>query len=221
MKQGFMKAFNNRSCFFGIILLGMVACNYPERIIKPNINNEFPTTVVLKLMNISDPADVQTATWEQLLDANGVQLEPDVSKAGLVLKKNSTYLSEISILDKTKDPVDDLTEEVKSRSNLHLLFYQPLPVSGEQIIPFSPPDLYPAPIPTPIPPVPNLNLTVLIIDQDTNNPPLPLGIESQMTTGGISSGWLRVVLRHQPISKDGTFAPGSTDLDVGFNISIH
>jgi hypothetical protein len=203
-----------------IILFGIMACQYPERTIKPNINNEFPTTVILRLTNQSDPSDVQMGTWEQLLDANGVQLEPDVSKAGLILKKNSIYLSEITVLDKTKNPVDDLTEEVKSRSNLHLFFYQPLQTTGDQIIPFSPPDVYPAPIPTPLPAMPVLNLTVHITDYDTNNPPLPLGIESQMATGGISSGWLRVVLRHQPISKDGTFAPGSSDVDVGFSILI-
>jgi hypothetical protein len=35
-----------------------------------------------------------------------------------------------------------------------------------------------------------------------------------------STGYLQVVLRHQPNVKDGTFAPGSTDFDAGFKVTI-
>jgi hypothetical protein len=203
------------------LALGLVAgCNFPERTIKPNINNEFPTTVRLQLTNQANPLEVQTATWEQLLDANGVPFAPDVSQAHLSLKKNSVYSATIIILDKTKDPVDDITQEIKDRSNVHLLFYQPLPATGSLVIPFTAGDQYPDPIPTPLPPGNPLNLIVTITDQDTNHPPLPVGLETLFTTKDAGTGWLQIVLRHQPESKNGTYPPGSTDVDVGFTIAI-
>jgi hypothetical protein len=61
---------------------------------------------------------------------------------------------------------------------------------------------------------------VTTTDTDTNNPPLPIGFKTSFKTGAASTGYLRVVLRHQPNVKDGTFAPGSTDLDAGFTVSI-
>lgn len=205
-------------CFAGFLLIS--SCNYPERTIKPNINNEFPTTIQLQLTNQGNPADVLTATWEQLLDANGVPLPPDISQAHLAFKKNSVYTAKIFILDKTKDPVDDITLEIEERSNVHLLFYQPLPASGALIIPFTSGDQYPVPIPTPLPAGLPLNLNITITDQDTHSPPLPLGLETLFVSGDAGTGWLQIVLRHQPESKNGTYAPGSTDVDVGFTVVI-
>jgi hypothetical protein len=200
------------------------ACNKDEKIVAPNVDNEALTTVQLHLVNAANTADSTSAQWEDLLDNNGNPLPVDTTKAHLTLKANVTYNAKIIILDKTQVPVQDVTEEIKARENYHLFFYQPLPTNLPLVIPNSypsnPNDLYPPPIPTPIPAGPALNLTVTITDHDTNPQMYPVGLQTQMVTGAAGKGWLRVVLRHQPNAKNGTYAPGSTDLDTGFSVGI-
>lgn len=209
----------NLVLLIGILVLG--SCNKDEKIVSPTIANEALTTIQLKLVNKDNSADTQTAQWEQLLDADGQPLDPDVSQANLTLKPNTTYDASLTMLDKTQDPVFNVSDEIKDRANYHLFFYQPLPTADSYVIP--PPtgsDVYPEPIPTPVPDGDPLDLSVTITDHDTNNPPLPVGLESEFKTGAASSGWLRIVLRHQPNVKDGTYDPGSSDMDIGFNVSI-
>ena len=198
----------------------LIGCGHKEQVIAPNIDNEHLTTIQLQLTNQADAGDVQTATWEQLVDVNGKPLPTDVSKANVALKKNAMYKATLLILDKSQNPVVDQTVEIKERANIHLFFFQPLPTASALVIPTASGELYPEPIPTPIPNGAPLNLTASITDKDTNNPPLPLGLETIFTTGNASTGWLRIVLRHQPSGKDGTFAPGDTDLDVGYTVII-
>ena len=205
------------------MVLGLLinSCNKQEKIVAPTIANEALTTVQLKLVNASNSSDSTSAQWEQLLDNNGNPLPVDTSKAHLTINANATYTATLIILDKTQDPVFVVSDEIKDRANYHIFFYQPLPPANAYVIP--PPtgsDVYPEPIPTPVPQGSPLNLSIAITDHDNNTPPLPLGLESNFSTGAAGSGWLRIVLRHQPNVKDGTFAPGSTDLDVGFAVKI-
>ena len=202
-------------------LLAATACSKDEKVVAPTISNEALTTVQLRLTNTADAANVVTAQWEQLNDANGNPQTPDVSQANLSLKPNATYNCVLTLLDKTQSPVFVVSDEIRERANYHHFFYQPLPTTQALVIPApGGGEQYPAPIPTPLPTGPALNLTATITDQDTNTPALPLGLTTTMTTGAASTGYLRVVLRHQPNVKDGTYAPGSTDLDVGFKVAI-
>lgn len=116
-----------------------------------------------------------------------------VSPDSLTLKKNSKYNCTIVILDVTKTPVDTVSIVIKQRQNYHLFFFRPTA---------------------------SLALTDSITDHDTNIPPLPVGLLSVMTTGNASIGTLEVILRHQPNVKNGTYPPGSTDLDVFYPVKI-
>jgi len=203
------------------LVLASTSCSKNEEVVAPTISNEALTTVQLTLTNTANASDVVTGQWEQLLNSNGTPLTPDVSKANLTLKPNATYSGTLVLLDKTQSPVFVVSDEIRERANYHHFFYQPLPTTQTLGIPApTGTDTYPTPIPNPLPTTGNLALTVALTDKDTNNPPLPLGLTTTMTTGAASTGYLRVVLRHQPNSKDGTYAPGSTDLDVGFNVKI-
>jgi hypothetical protein len=210
------------SMIAGVLLL--LSCSHDEKVVAPTISNEALTTVQLQLVNTADANDKPTAQWEQLLDNNGNPLPVDVSQANLNLKANTTYTAKVVLLDKTQNPVFVVSDEIKERANYHLFFYQPLPTSLPLVIPnnypTNPDDIYPDPIPTPIPSGSALNLTVTITDHDTNPQQYPVGLQSNFVTGAAGSGWLRIVMRHQPNVKNGTYAPGSTDLDVGFNVSI-
>lgn len=202
----------------------VLSCNKDEQVVAPTIANEALTTVQLQLVNDANASDKPTAQWEQLLDNGGNPLPVDVSQANLTLKANATYTAKLVLLDKTQDPVFVVSDEIKERGNYHLFFYQPLPTNQPLVIPNDYPanqdDIYPEPIPTPIPAGDPLNLSVTIMDHDTNPQQYPIGLEAKFVTGAASSGWLRIVLRHQPNTKNGTYAPGSTDLDVGFNVTI-
>ncbi|AYB35787.1 hypothetical protein D4L85_31590 [Chryseolinea soli] len=204
--------------------LVVFSCNKDEQVVAPTIANEALTTVQLQLINTADASDKPTAQWEQLLDNNGNPLPVDVSQANLTLKANATYTAKIVLLDKTQSPVFVVSDEIKERANYHLFFFQPLPTSQPLVIPNSYPDdkndVYPEPIPTPIPAGSALNLTIAITDHDINPQQYPVGLESNFAAGAAGTGWLRIVMRHQPNVKNGTYAPGSTDLDVGFTVTI-
>jgi hypothetical protein len=208
-----------------ILLSWSMACKKKEQEVNPTIDNEALTTVSVRLSNTQAPFDKDTATWEQLLDRNGHPLPVDTSKALLSLRPHSVYHAELVLLDKTQSPYGDASIEIRERSNYHLFFYQPLPSALPLVIPTSPKDVLPLPIPSGNSVLSQdsasaLQLSILITDQDSNTPPLPVGLQANFTTGAASRGWLRILLRHQPNGKNGTFAPGSTDLDVGYSVKI-
>jgi hypothetical protein len=206
-----------------LLLTGLAGCNKDEEVVAPSVENEAVTTMTLTVTNAALATDTQTATWEQLLDSQGnpVSTGPNVSQANLTLKPNATYNVTVGLLDKTQTPAFDVAAEIKDRANIHSFFFQPLPTTQALVIPApTGADTYPLPIPTPLPTGAPLNLTVTRTDRDTNPTPLPLGITNTFVTGAASTGYLQVVLRHQPNLKDGTYAPGSTDFDAGFRIAI-
>jgi hypothetical protein len=203
--------------------LGLASCNKDEEVVSPSVENEAVTTMTLTVTNAASATDTQTATWEQLLDAQGnpVSTGPNVSQANLTLKPNTTYNVTVGLFDKTQTPTFDVGAEIKERANIHSFFFQPLPTTQPLVIPApTGADTYPLPIPTPVPTGNPLNLKVNRTDLDTNATPLPLGITNTFVTGAASTGYLQVVLRHQPNSKNGTYAPGSTDFDAGFTVKI-
>ncbi len=65
---------------------------------------------------------------------------------------------------------------------------------------------------------PTGNLTITATDKDANN--LAIGVNNTAVTGAAGSGNLRVILKHQPGTKNGTEAPGTTDADFTFNMVI-
>jgi hypothetical protein len=175
------------------ILFLATSCKKEEQVVSPPLpGNEFLTTIKLHLIS-SDNLDTLVATWRDLTpeDTN----PPDTSLASLILKSNTTYSAHLELMDETKSPSEDITAEIQERANYHRIFY--FPSSSLET-----------------------NLSVAVTDLDTNNPPLALGISSTISTQNVSSGFLQVILKHQPNVKDGTFAPGSTDADVKFQISI-
>ncbi len=155
------------------------------------LSNEFLTTTILNLQNTSIPGDKPTIKY--YLNPNNPGAAPVLTPDTMVLMKNSVYKCNIVILDETKTPVDTVSDVIKQRENIHLfVFYSST----------------------------GLMLKDSITDHDTNIPPLPFGLQSQITTSSASKGTLEVVLRHQPNVKNGSPGPGSTDLDATFPISV-
>ncbi len=173
----------------GLITLLAIGCSKDEQHVAPTDDNEAITTVTLRLINKAVSSDTITATIENLTT------NADFSKATLNLKANTIYTGAITLLDKTKTPTLDATEEIREKTNEHLFVYTPST---------------------------GLALTITLTDKDTNPAPgpFPVGLITEMKTGTAGSGKLKVVLRHQPNVKDGTSAPGSSDLDTDFPVTI-
>lgn len=234
----------NVNVFLFIVFFGAIlgACNKSAQTVTPALpGNEFLTTVELQLVNTSDASDVQLADWSQFSPYSHTY-QPDssfVNLAVLHLKANTTYAGQVIILDETKTPVDTVSTEILARENYHLFFFQPTPIEASSVvISNSTTDIPVADWNTGEPasdttaggvsineltttnPDSVLNLTVTRTDMDNNTPPLQIGLKDNFVTGAASSGILRVVLRHQPNAKNGTYPPGSSDLDVTYAVYI-
>ena len=121
----------------------LVSCNKEEESVAPTVDNEALTTATLQLTNKSNPADVVTATVDNLTGT------PDFSKATLTLKANTTYSAQIQLSDKTKNPATDVTAEIKDRQNIHLFVYTP--TTGLNLtVTITDKDTNPAPGPYPV-----------------------------------------------------------------------
>ena len=227
--------------YFVLLLLAaaVAGCNKKASTVTPALpGNEFLTTVQLRLVNAADASDVQLCSWTQMSPTSH-SYQPDsayFSRAVLNLKANATYSGRVIILDETQSPVDTVSTEILQRMNYHLFFFQPTPIlTSNVVISSTSADI---PVNDWITGVPDttyggisvnevqvstgsvLNLSVTRTDLDSNNPPLQIGLSDKFVTGAASNGILRVVLRHQPNAKNGTYDPGSTDLDVTYAVNI-
>lgn len=126
----------------------------------------------------------------QFRDPDGEGGNPPVTFDTLKLDASHSYLVDIILLDESKSPVDTVSNEVKEEANDHLFVFN---IGGAK-------------------------LNVSILDKDGNN--LPLGLHTRWRTGTVSEGTAEVLLRHQPGIKDGTPAPGESDVDVTFHAII-
>jgi hypothetical protein len=196
------------------------SCNKSASVATPRPpGNEFLTTVELVYVNTNNPSDNGVAIWRQL-DPTNVAL-PDTSKAILNLKANGSYNVTMVILDETKHPADSVSLVIRERQNFHLEYYQPTPIAPQNLVISNTSTDIPVEDGTVTSATgPYLNLTVARTDYDTNVPPMQVGLNTIFTTGPASTGWLRVVQRHQPNVKDGTYAPGSADFDVNYAVNI-
>jgi hypothetical protein len=110
----------------------------------------------------------------------------------IVLAANSVYKMEIdAILNEAETPTGNIRGEVAEEADDHLFVFKPAPANI---------------------------ITITITDKDSKN--LPVGLASDAVTTATGTGTLQVILRHQPDSKNGTEAPGSTDLDATFNVKV-
>lgn len=169
------------------IVVGLSGCKKEDA--APEDENELITTVQLKF---TDGTNVQTFQWRDIDGDGGAA--PTIQN--IALKANKTYKLDISLLNESKTPAEDITKEVEEESDEHLLVFTPSPAAL---------------------------MTYTYGDKDANN--FPIGLTGSLKTTAAGTGTLQVVLRHQPPvngmrQKNGTATPGSTDVDVTFNVSV-
>jgi hypothetical protein len=144
----------------------------------------------------------------------------------ITLYGNSRYFSKVVILDETKSPADSVSNEVGGdESYEHMLFYNGDPANasntkGNQVLSASYPDYRVK--------LNGSGITLRYTDTDNGTahgqPARNIGLSTELKTLAAANGTkypFIVTLRHQPDSKNGTYAPGETDVEVVFKVRVN
>ena len=146
--------------------------------------------------------DVVTAA---AVDPDGEGGDPLMVTQDIVLAANTSYRLSIGVFNSIAN--EDVREEIEMEDDDHQLFFEwtegafPTPGGNGN--------------------TDNRNDAVGYQDFDDAN--LPLGLETDWTTGAASTGTFRVVLKHQPNnqkSETSTVNTGDTDFNIVWNLTI-
>lgn len=136
-------------------------------------------------------AGTTTATTFEWKDPDGDGGMAATKFDKISLKPNKTYTLAIELYNDTTTPSTNLTSEILEKKDEHLFVYTSTP---------------------------STLLTVAITDKDSKNFPVGLSAEAKTTAAG--TGKLKVQLRHQPGTKNGTPTPGSDDVNLDFDVEV-
>jgi len=134
------------------------------------------------------------------------------SDSVIQLNANSTYYASILLLDETKNPIDTISNEVLEEGDEHMFFYN----NGSNTI-----------INSGNPYTVQLNgsgIKITYTDLDAGTPQRGIGLTTLWKTNASSSAVkfpLTITLKHQPDLKDGTYAPGESDISVDFKLMVN
>lgn len=185
-----MKYFNpTKALFLATASLFLASCSDDDN--GPVNEEEVITTVITTLTNGSTTITLTSRD----LDGDGPNA-PVVTVSG-DLTANTVYNGEITFLNETVTPADNITTEVEEEGEEHQIFYQ----------------------------IPASLGTIGYTDFDVNAK--PVGLTFTYTTGNAGTGNLTVTLRHLPnksaagvAAGDITNAGGATDAQVTYPIVI-
>jgi hypothetical protein len=160
-----------------------------DPVVDPN-EGELITTVRLKLTNTLS-SSINPLVYE-FKDLDGEGGAAPVKFDDIVLQKNIPYICEVTVLNESVSPVENITLEVEGEGVDHQIYYTSS-VNG-------------------------LNIT----DLDKDEKGLVLGLESKWTTGAASTGNVNVTLKHKPGTKaaNDPIAKGDTDVSIDFKVKV-
>ncbi len=177
----------------------------------PPANEEEVITTVKLLFTDSASNLVTTFAFE---DADGdggnagAFLGTNQSDSVITLQANKTYSLQILFIDVTKNPDDTISKEVLAEGAEHMIFFNATNPTGD------PYQLSLA----------GSGISIKYLDTDGGTPSRGVGLRTRVrtyaTTGGNKYPF-KVTLKHQPGTKDGTFAPGDTDVEIPFKIVVN
>ena len=174
-----MAILKNHIYFLLFTFVVLSACKDKE------LEQEVITTVKVKLTDSTGNA--KTFSWEKK-DPNSAAA-PIVDTIKLVA--NKVYTGELTILNASVSPVEDMTQEIRDKKADHLFVFK---TTGA-------------------------NVNVKITDLDANQK--PVGLTTTWTVQGISTGSINILLKHLPTKTAANpETTGSTDIDAIFPIKI-
>jgi hypothetical protein len=179
--------------FSAVLLFFVLVLNSCKKdpVVDPN-EGELITTVRLKLTNTLS-SSINPLVYE-FKDLDGEGGAAPVKFDDIVLQKNIPYICEVTVLNESVSPADDITKEIKAEANDHQFYFVP---SSSNL------------------------LTVSNLDTDTQG--LPLGLSSFWVTGlNPGTGTVKVVLKHKPGTKaaNDLINKGDSDIELDFKLII-
>lgn len=123
-------------------------------------DQELITTLLLHFEN---NGTATTFAWRDVDGIGGNAPEID----NIDLAANTTYTLTLEVLDESKDPVDDITEEIRDEDEEHIFLFED---SGSL-----------------------LTITTIDVDDEGN----PVGLENNAVTGASGTGNLTISLKHE------------------------
>ena len=138
----------------------------------------------------------------------GIFLGTNQSDSVFTLAANKTYFMEVILLDVTKSPADTISKEVKAEGKDHMIFFNSSDPTGT---PFSTV-------------LSGSNIKVTYNDLDAGTPTRGIGLNTRVRTYASTSpakNPFTVTLKHQPGTKNGTFAPGESDVEINFKVVVN
>lgn len=179
-----------------VIVLGILAisgCKKDDDLVEnpPPVQNEGEIITTMRLIATDSATNTVAGTFTFRDPDGSGGTGPDIFDT-IRLAANKTYNVRLVLLNETVTPADSISNEVLAEANDHMFFFH---YTGAAI-------------------------TQSYLDQDTNTPPLGIGLQTKWKTGAASTGTSQVILKHQPGVKDGTETPGETDIDITFQTVI-
>lgn len=186
-----LKYINSAKIFFlSLTAIAITSCSSDDD--GPVNEEEVITTVTITL---TGGGQVVTLTSRDL-DGDGPNLPVFTVSGNLIA--NTVYNGEITFLNETVTPAEDITTEIEEEGDEHQIFYQ----------------------------IPSALGSFVYTDLDVNSK--PVGLTFTYTSGNAGSGSLTVTLRHNPnksatgvATGDITNAGGATDAQVIYPIVIN
>ncbi len=127
------------------------------------------------------------------------------SDSVITILSNHVYATTILLLDETKNPIDTISKAVLSEGVDHMFFFNSITPSGN---PFN---TY----------LSGSMTNIKYQDLDANNKGIGLSTLWTAPSMMMSKSPLTIELKHQPGVKDGSYAPGETDIQVGFKLKVN
>lgn len=149
-----------------------------------------PELITSMVIEFTDSSNTSNSIKAEFRDADGPGGNSATKFDTIKLAPNKTYLVNLIILDETKNPIDTVSQEIWEERNDHQFFFTHT----------------------------GININTYYLDIDLNG--YPVGLSTKWRTKNAGTGTSRVILKHQVGVKNGTEAPGETDIDVLFNAKI-
>jgi len=178
----------------------------PQQPAPPANEAELITTMKITLRDTINNTSV-TYVFSDLDGAGGNPATFGNSGADSIINitANHVYEATILLLDQTKTPVDTISNEVDEEGADHMFFFNSIAPTG------TPYNTY----------LSGSMTNIKYLDLDANNRGIGLSTEWTAPSMMMAKSPLTIELKHQPSVKDGSYAPGETDIQVGFKLKVN
>lgn len=178
----------------------------PDNPTPPTNETELITTMKVTLLDTTTLTNT-TYVFSDLDGAGGNPATFGNSGADSIINitSNHVYKATILLLDETKSPIDTISKAVLSEGTDHMFFFNSIAPTG------TPYNTY----------LSGSMTNIKYLDLDANNRGIGLSTLWTAPATTINKTPLTIELKHQPGVKDGSYAPGETDIQVGFKLKVN